>query len=98
MIRAELVFRRAILDVLCSQPGDEIGGHLRQALIDAREPGEDAEDRCEARPSAIGPWHMQTRDWTRATGRAWGGPILCESCARRRLAKQPHTKIGRRSP
>lgn len=93
--RPELVLRRAILDVLCSQPDDEIGGHLRQALIDARGPDEHPEDRCEECQEPFNAWHMSTEEWEMATGRAWGGPILCNPCAHRRLKEQPHRTLGR---
>lgn len=85
--RSETLLRTAIIDVLCSKPSDEVGGRLRRALNESREPGEHPEDRCEEcrRPHAS--WCAPPDDWWKVSGRSWGGPILCEPCFRARLEK-----------
>lgn len=89
--RSERILRTAILDVLCSQPPLDLGSRLRRALNESRDPGEHPEDRCEECRSQFEPWHAPTEDWARATGRAWGGPILCRPCFNKRLSAQSFT-------
>ncbi len=86
--RSEHVLRTAILDVLCSQPDDAVGGRLRQALIESREPSEHPEDRCEECREPFKPWTAPQKDWAAATGRDHGGPILCKGCFGERLRRR----------
>ena len=83
--RSEHVLRAAVIDVLCMQPPEPYGSRLRRALNESREPEEHPEDRCEECREPFDPWAATPEDWERATGRNWGGPILCYPCFRVRL-------------
>lgn len=82
--RSEQVLRTAIIDVLCSWPPDDVGARLRRALNASRGPGEHPEGRCEECRAEFTPWTATPEDWERATGRSWGGPILCHPCFTKR--------------
>lgn len=103
--RSERVLREGVLDALgltsvpddgmdhsaCTHPGCMVARRLREAITEAREsPEEHPEDFCEACREPFEPWHAPTDDWEAATGRRWGGPIICQPCfalmlGRRRL-------------
>lgn len=101
MSRSERVLRTAILDVLCMQAPEPFGSRLRRALNESREPDEHPEDRCEeCRQEFDSLWAATPEAWRLATGRSWGGPILCRPCFDVRLAKAtqgpaPHALDGR---
>ena len=81
----ERALRTAVIDVLCSSPPGGVGKRLRRGLVDARDDGAHPEDRCEECRVKFDPWHAPPDEWRRVTGRAWGGPILCRQCYRRRV-------------
>lgn len=93
--RSERVLRTAIIDLLClplvnAEDADptvheRIGGRLRAALNESRDPDEHPEDRCEECRQPFEPWAATPEDWKRVTGRNWGGPILCQPCFEARV-------------
>jgi len=86
--RSERVLRTAIIDLLCQHPDGPIAARLRKALNESRHPSEHPEDRCEECRERFDNWTATTEDWAKATGRGWGGPILCQPCFKRRLRSQ----------